>query len=196
MCECVCVPVFMQYICVCVCVSHRYREITMGMKRLNKSFKKVQHEVRSPERKKIIRIKSKIVRKKHRGLCLSYPLLVGVSHFNPMTFSPLKPPFSPPSPPPPPQPSLLRPHPAPFIPPSRHPSALRSIPLQTLLSAEGTKHGWIMAVKCHRFFMAAASSPRSPPGLSPRLTINQPAAPEPGIMNRNWEGGREEGKQK
>lgn len=55
-----------------------------------------------------------------------------------------------------------------------HPSAPRSIPVQTLLCVAGTKHGWIMAVKCHRFVMAAASSPCSPPAPSPRLSINQP----------------------
>lgn len=72
-----------------------------------------------------------------------------------------------------PLPRLLPSHPAAFIPPSQHHSALHSIPVQTLLGAAGTKHGWIMAVKCHHFFMAAASSPRSPPEPSPKLTINQ-----------------------
>lgn len=72
-----------------------------------------------------------------------------------------------------PLPQLLPSHPAAFIPPSQHHSALHSIPVQTLLGAAGTKHRWIMAVKCHHFFMAAASSPRSPPEPSPKLTINQ-----------------------
>lgn len=125
---------------------------------------------------------------KHRGLCLSYPHLIGVSHFNPMTSSPCKPPVTPILPPP-----LHPPHPTPFIPPFWHPSTLRSILVQTLLSTAGTKHGWIMAVKCHRFFIAATSSPRSAPGPSPRLTINHPAAQH--LNMEQWtERGNEGGK--
>lgn len=152
------------HVCMCVRASHTYivficRKKSCGWSIFRcKKRRRKQHD-KSDE-------KLEIVRQKHRRLCLSYPLLIGVSHFNPMTSSPLKPPITSPHHP-------LPSHPTPFIPRSQHPSALHSILVQTLLSAAGTKHRWIMAVKCHHFFMAAASSPHSPPGPSPKLTINQ-----------------------
>lgn len=169
-----------------MCEPYSMRHLCVLARTVRKNIKKSKNKTkkRNKTKRKWNRWlkKSEIERLKHRSLCLSYPLLIGVSNFNPMTSSPLNPPSHP-------HPHLLPSHPEPFISPSQHPSALHSIPMQTLLSAAGTKRRWIMAAKCHRFFVGAASSPRSPPGPSPKLTI-KPAgrAPECRTMDRKREG--------